>query len=186
MINLLPPSEKRQIRAAQTNVLLVRYIVVSLLLAVLLIIATTGVYLLMKQSKKSAEETIAQSTAKSANYQQAEHEANVFNQDLATAKSILDKEVHYSKIIVKIAQSLPSGVVLESLTLDSKTFGQPMTLNALGRNYHDALRLKSSLERSSMFSDVRLQSVSQNTSNKDSYGLTIVLSVTINPEVAKS
>lgn len=186
MINLLPPQEKRQILAGQTNVILWRYCIVSLLLAALLFTITGGVYYIMTRAKADAETTIASSNQEAAKYQEVQQKVTEFTNNLTTAKTILDKEVRYSKIAIKIAQSLPSGIVLQSLSLDAKTFGTPTTLNALGKSYDDALRLKTSLEQSDAFQDVHLSSVAQASGeNTGDYPISITINVTIRPEVAK-
>ena len=186
MINLLPPQEKRQILAGQTNIILWRYCIVSLLLAGLLFIITGGVYYVMARAKADAESTIETSNRETAKYQNVQQQVTEFTNNLTTAKTILDKEVRYSKIAVKIAQALPSGVVLQSLSLDAKTFGTPTTLSALGKSYDDALRLKTNLEQSDAFQDVHLSSVAQSTSeDATEYPISIAINVTINPEVAK-
>lgn len=186
MINLLPPSEKRQIIAGQTNVLLWRYCITSLLLAGLLLAVTGGVYFMMIRSKAGAEETIASSNQVAIKYQEIQRQSTEFSSNLATAKTILGKEVRYSKIAVSIAQALPSGVVLESLNLDAKTFGTPIVINAMGKNYDDSLRLKTSLEKSGSFKDVHLSSVAQEAGeNVGEYPVSIAITVTIDPEVAK-
>ena len=185
MINLLPPQEKRQILAGQTNILLWRYCIISLLLAGLLFTVTGGVYYIMTRAKASAESTIEMSNQETAKYHKVQQQVTNFNNNLATAKTILDKEVRYSKIAIKIAQALPSGIVLESLNLDAKTFGTPITLTALGKSYDDALRLKTSLEQSDSFQNVHLASVTQASSEDGDYPISIAINVTINPEVAK-
>ncbi len=186
MINLLPPQEKRQIVAGQTNVILMRYCVISLMLAGLLILVTGGVYVIMMNTKARAEEAIALGNQKTAQYATVQQEATEFANNLSTAKTILGKEVAYSKVAVKIAQALPSGIVLQSLSLDAKTFGTPTTLNAKGKNYADALRLKTSLENSGLFSNVNLASVTMASDGaKSGYPTAIIMNVTIKPEVAK-
>jgi Tfp pilus assembly protein PilN len=185
MINLLPPEQKRQIRAGQSNFLLVRYCIASVLLAVLLFALAGGIYMIMNNSKKGAEAAIQQSTAKSSEYQEVQQEATEFSNNLATAKTILDKEVRYSQIAVRLAQALPSGVILSSIQLNSENFGQPMTLTASGKSYEDALRLKSALEQSPYFSNVYLGSVAQSSTEDTGYPVAITINVTISPEIAK-
>lgn len=191
MINLLPPERKREIRAGQTNVLLLRYCVLSLVLAALLFILAGSVYFLMQNSQKAAQTAIQESETKNAQYQKVQQDVAAFNTNLQTARTILDKEVRYSQIAVKIAQTLPSGVILQSLQLDAKTFGQPMTLNAQAKTYDDAIRLKTAFEQSSSFSNVYLLSVTNGSdtgegSQSSAYPVSIVINVTINPEIAKS
>ncbi len=185
MINLLPPNEKRQIRARKTNVLLWRYSMVSLLLSALLFALMAVVYIIMINSKAEAEETIRTSTAKSAEYQKVQEEIAEFSENLATARTILDKEVKYSKVATRIARALPSGVVLESLSLDATTFGQPTTLNAIGSTNQDAIRLKTSLENSEYFDDVHLILVTKREASDRSTSVDITIDVIIKPEIMK-
>lgn len=188
MINLLPPEKKKQIRAGQINILLLRYCMASLMLLLLLLAVSGGAYVIMENSKRSAESTIQESVAKSAKYQQIQKDADTFRNNLTTAKNILDKEVHYSDIAIKIAQTIPGGVTLDSLQLDAKTFDQPITLNATGRSYDDSIRLKTAFEQSPIFKDVHLLSVSYggDGTNPDTNFWMISISVTIISEEIKS
>ncbi|PID33494.1 hypothetical protein CR969_00435 [Candidatus Saccharibacteria bacterium] len=185
MINLLPSDEKKQIIARKTNVLLWRYSIFSLILAGLLFTIIAGVYILMMHSKGVAEETIRSSQAKSAEYRKVQQEITEFNTNLTTAKTILDKEIKYSKVAVRIAQAIPRGVVLESLNLDADTFGQPMTLRAIGRNYQDAINLKTSFERSEYFDEVQLVSVNKVDVKGKPKAMNITIDVIIKPEIMK-
>lgn len=186
MLNLLPPDTKRQIRAGKSNVLLLRYCIVSLVLGALLFAMVVVVYVVMNSSKKAAETVIEESNAKSLAYQEIKQNATEFNNNLSIAKTILDKEVKYSEIAIKMAQNIPQGIVLTSLHLDAKTFGTPDSLVAMGKSYNDAIRLKTALENSKMFKDVHLEEVSIMSEPKGEYNTMIQISVTIDPEEAKA
>lgn len=181
MINLLPPNDKKQILAGLSNTLIARYCISSLLLALPLLLLLIGVYILMANARMNAESTIAEGTAKSSQYADIKSQSQEFSNNLSIAKNILDKEVRYSKIAVAIAQALPAGMSLENINLDAKSFGQPITLNVAGGSYEDAVKFKGLLSESTTFQDVHLQSVTQ----QEGGGVTIALSVVINPEVAK-
>lgn len=187
MINLLPPEAKREIRAGQANVLLLRYCIATLMLAVFLAVVIAGVYYVIASSQRSAEQAMQEGNRKIASYQPAEREYAQFSSNLATAKSIISKDVRYSVISQKIGQALPQNVVLESLTLDASKFGTPLVLNARGKSYDDAISLKTSLEKSSLFEDVHLVSVARANSEegKNNYPVVISISVIIRQEVAK-
>jgi hypothetical protein len=186
MINLLPQDEKRQIIAGQTNRLLARYCIISLALAALLFIYIGISYFILMKSKSDAEQTIAESNRQLSQYQEVQQQAKQFSDNLKIAKSILDKEVPYSKIAVKIAQALPKNIVLQSLDLDATTFGKPVSLTTKGKSYSDALELKTALEnKKDFFQNVHLVSVTANEA-KDGYPMSIVISVVIRPEVIKS
>ena len=107
MINLLPPKVKREIIAGRSNVLLWRYCVVSLILGFLLIAATVGIYLLMEHAKTTAQETIDTGNRRAMQYQKVQQDYESFSANLKIAKAILDKDVRYSKVALKIAQAMP-------------------------------------------------------------------------------
>lgn len=183
MINLLPPETKSQIKAARANRLLLRYNII-LLSAIGFLLAAAGlVYVYLVSAKSSAETAIQDNLAQVSNYSVIESDASSFRQNLSSAKQILDNDVTYSKVILEIASVLPSGVVLDTLSLDSATFGTPTTLNARVRNYDTVLRLKDALQASSLFSDVSIQTIS--TGGEGSYPLNASLSVTIRKDAAR-
>lgn len=187
MINLLPPEAKRQIRAGQSNVLLLRYCITTLMLAGVLAVAIIGVYYIITASQRNAEQGIQKSNEKIASYQDTVREYTDFSNNLTTAKAIIGKDVRYSIISRRIGQALPPNVVLESLTLDATKFGTPLVLNARGKSYDDAIALKTKLEKSTLFDDVHLVSVARATSegNTGDYPVSIAISVVIRQEVAK-
>lgn len=185
MINLLPPNDKRQMHAGQSNVLLLRYCIASLLLAIPLFGLVGGVYFIMRNSENTARAAIEESDRKSSGYQETEKNAAEFRKNLQIAKGILDKEVRYSKIAVKVAQTMPSGIVLESLELDASTFGQSVTLNALGKSYDDAIRLKTAFERSNDFNDAHLEVVSRGETDEQGFNTSISISVIISPDIVR-
>ena len=192
MINLLPPQEKKQISAGRVNVILRRYCIISLIFAGLLFLTIGGFYLFLENSRTSAQANIDEGNAKLAQYQSTQKEVSEFKKDLDSAKVIINSEAHYSTIIPKIAQYIPSGMVLDSLALDTSALDKPLSLSltALGKNKDDAIRIKTSLEKSEIFSDVHLETVVYSGGNQSSdkpadYPITIKISVTPKPEVLK-
>lgn len=188
MINLLPPQEKKQIRAGRVNIILRRYCIISLAFAGLLFLTIGGFYLFLENSKTAAQNNINEGNAKLAQHQSTQKDVDGFIKDLADAKAIIGSEAHYSSIIPKIAQHIPSGIVLESLTLDTSALDKPISLIALGKTKDDSIRLKTNLEKSEIFRDVHLESIvySDGKAEKSSdYPVAITISVTPKPEVLK-
>lgn len=186
MINLLPPEQKKQIRAGQSNVMMLRYCIASLILAILLGGLVVVTYLTLKNARNSAEASLAEGQAKSQKYSQVQQQATEFNNNLSIAKTILDKEVRYSQVAVKIAQVLPPGIVLQSLQLNADSFGKPMILDAYGKSYEDAIRLKTALEESDIFHDVHIISATTAANADNGYPVAISMSVIIDGAIVKS
>ena len=185
MINLLPPEERRQLAASRTNSLLLRYnfFMIGVLAFIGLAIGVTYVYLSTTQA--SAEQQVTNNKSKVANYNQVQQQETAFKSNLATAKTILDKEVIYTKAILSIARLIPNGVVLQSLNLDAQTFGTQTALNFQAKSIEDAVKLKTVLETSKVFTNVHFQSIEESSGSAD-YPVSINLNVTINKNIALS
>lgn len=184
MINLLPFEEKRQIQAARTNVLLLRYVLLTSCVMVATGLMVGAGFVIMNNSKANAEKQIALNTSKASTYNSVQAEAQTFRANLLTAKTILDKEVNYTKVILAIAQTLPPEVTLDNLDLDANTFGTPFVLSAKAKSYDGGLALKAALEKSDVFSNVSLQGMTLAASDSD-YPVSVQLNVTINKDVAQ-
>ncbi len=181
MINLLPVQDKKEILAGRTNRLLVRYLLLFLALGVFMILALVAVYFYLGNVKSVAESNIASNDADSRELMAKQQEVNSFKSDLATARQILDKQVNYSSIILKVAGSIPPGIIIENLSLDPETIGTPTKLNARAKSEQAAIRLKDSLNRSAYFSDAYFDSISHN--SEAQYPYTVTMSVTFNKEL---
>lgn len=183
MINLLPPEEKRQLRAARTNTLLARYNIILLGAVAFLGLAVGITYLYLTTTKAGADQVIRENATQTTQFANVLSEAQQFRSNLSIAKQILDREIAYTKVILAIAQVMPSGVVLESLALDSATFGTETTLNASARDYERALAFKDALQNSSFFTNAHFQSV--DTTGTGDYPVSISLNVTIAKEITQ-
>ena len=178
MINLLPAEEKRQLHAARTNTLLIRYNILLVVIVAFSVLAVAVTYVYLSNTEQNAKATLQGNEARVSQYASVQTEATQFRQNLAVAKQILDNEVSYSSVILQIAQVIPSGVVLQSLDLDSHTFGSETTLTAEARDYNSALALKDACSKSPLFSDVHFQSIT-NIGSSGAYPITVDLNVVI-------
>lgn len=184
MINLLPPAEKKQLKAGKVNIILLRYCLILVAATIFLGLAIGGTLFVLKGNEATAQARIDENNSKVGQLAAVQAQANNLRASLATAKTILDKEIAYSKVVLNIAQTLPAGVVLDTLTLDANTFGTPITLNVKAKSPQAAIQLKEALQRSPFFSNVSFQSVSTAEAASD-YPTAVVLSLTINKEIAK-
>lgn len=185
MINLLSPNEKRQLRAARSNTLLIRYNIFLAIVLIFLLLAIGFVYVYLNNTKANAENAIVDNKAKVSDFATVEAQARQFRSNLATAKQILDSEVTYSKVIVNIAQLLPAGTILSTLNLDSATFGTELPLVAQTKSYDRAIALKDSIQNSPLFSNVHFLSITAGETANSDYPFTVTLGVTIKKDAAK-
>lgn len=184
MINLLSPNDRKQLAAARTNTLLLRYNVLLGLVIVLLIAEMVGIYFVLGMDKANNEATIADNDAKTQSYASTKQAAASFKADLTTAKAILDNQVTYTKLITTIAGLLPSDVAIDTLALNPSTFGTPTQMTIHTKSYQSAIDVKQNLQDSKLFNDVNFQSVTQNTDSSDR-PFTAVYNVTFSKEAAK-
>jgi Tfp pilus assembly protein PilN len=163
MINILSPEQKRDIRAARINVVLVRYCVLLALLVLLTgLIYGAGFWVVM-QEKTAATTKIESQSAQAKAYAAVEKEADAFRGNLTIAKNILGEETSYSNFLTTLAASLPNGTILTSLSIGAGTATDPkgLLLDARTNNYDKVLELKNSLEQSPLFENVNIVSTSR-------------------------
>ena len=161
MINLLSPETKKQIRAARMNVVLVNYCVM-IGVAALCLAAVFGVgFWADMNDQRSAQEAKDASTLAAQEYSKTRTAATDFANNLATAKIILANNISFSKLLTDIASVVPSGVILNNLSLGTNTKNAPITISGRATSSQKAIDLKNSLEASPIFENVSFINVSR-------------------------
>lgn len=183
MINLLPDERKRDIRIARSNVVLLRYdfILISVLVAICGVYALLYFGLTMNQSEATINKGENKKLASA--YSKAKVESEEYSRNLAVARTILDNTVSYTSLISAITEAIPSGVVLDTLSLRAESIGQPTVFSARAKSYGKAIELKEQFQNSKVFSNVFLQSVQEGGAGgglSSSYPYTVTISATIN------
>lgn len=181
MINLLSDQRKDDIRAARANVILLRYSAI-ILLAILFIAGSLYVsYSLLEATKKSNEAIILSNDTKADIYSETKTQVDALSAQLSSASGVLNQEVRYSQVLVKLGQLTPAGAILDKLTLTSANFaGTPAEVTAYAKSTAEATALQSQFQGSPLFSQVTLQGTE--TQGIDGYPVTIKMTVTFNKE----
>lgn len=163
MINMISPEQKRDIRAARINVILVRYAVILVLLAVLVTLIYGLGFWLVEKDKIAVNDKLSSQVEQSKVFAAVEHDANTFRQNLTIAKTILDKETSYSTFLTTLASDLPSGTLLTNLSIGTATTAtqKGLTLDARTSSYAKVLELKNRLEQSVLFENVNIVNASR-------------------------
>lgn len=180
MINLLPDDYKKELRAARANVVLLRYNLFTLIAVAFLVISCALIYVLVSESKRSAEEANSANVAKASSYASTKKEAEEYRKNLATTKKILDNEVNYTDVIFAITSLLPKGVVLDSVNLNASDFGNQTNFSAHAKSYEAAAQLKENFQNSKLFTNVFFQTINTAESGSDPYPISVNISVKIN------
>ncbi len=183
MINLLPDGYKKELLAARSNVVLLRYNFLFLGLAAFVLASSLVVYALLGNAEGQAKATNSDNNSRATQYAGTEKEANDYRKNLTTAAKILDNEVNYTDRVFAITNLLPSGVVLDSLSLNAKDFGTPTVLNAHAKDYNAVTALKSAFQASpTVFSNVHFQSITNDGGGTTgaAYPISVGINVTMN------
>jgi Tfp pilus assembly protein PilN len=186
MINLLPDIAKSEIQAARSNVKLFNYLIIVCLGIVFLAFITVGVYFVMASTQASADAIVSDNRTKTAAYSSVQAQADALQASLVSANTILNSEVVYSKVVTGIAAAMPTGSVLQSLTLSATTFDAPITLTIYSKSTDDALKLKDNFQKSPLFSNVNFQALSTTAGTAANvYPVSATIGLTINKAAAK-
>lgn len=163
MINLVSPEQKRTIRAARINVMLVHYAVALTSLGLLIALIYGLGFWIVGQEKQAITERLESQSEQSKAYTKVEKEADTFRNNLKIAKAILGKEISYSDFLITLADDLPNGAIVSNLSLGGTAAAAKggMTLDARTSSYAKALELKTKLEESVLFENVSITSATR-------------------------
>ncbi len=179
MINLLPDSDKKELRAARTNLLLFRYNLMLVGVAVFLGMAVGFTYYTLNAAQMNAQKIITDNIKKESDYAQVRTDAAAFSSQLAEAKTILDGQLSYSKAILIIAPLIPAGAALNELALDESTPGKPLILLVRVNGEDEAGKVRDNFKKSSYFSSVTTGRISTGVTG---YPYTMELTVVMKKE----
>ncbi len=186
MINLMPDEVKLQLRAARNNVLLMRYITVIFFAALFLGTILIGSYYLLEQTRISAQKLIDANDTKAEVYSTTKAQVDALGTSLSGTKAILDQEIPYSTVLMRIAQQMPPGTVLEKLDIDAASFtGTPLTLKIYAKTTNDTVTLRDAFQSSPYFNDVNFQAVSDGSAGIAGYPITATLTLTLNRTITQ-
>lgn len=185
MINLLPPANKKEIRAGYANRLLVRYVMLSLIVFATMCMAIASVYFYLQTTKNIAEQEIRSNKSLQSKYANVQKKSDEFRSNLATVKQIMSKKVDYTRIMIDLANSMPPGTVVTKLSLDAATIGTPVPILVSAKSHDDAIKLKGTWQQSGMFSEVYFQAVSSETSTAMGYPVSAEYMVTFKKDAIR-
>ncbi len=181
MINLLPPEDKKQIRAARTNVLLARYNLLIGAALLFLALACGFSYIFLMNAKASAETTIQENTQKESTYNDVKNEAEAFRTQLSDAKTIFDEQISYSKAALNLASLFPDGTAIDKLELNASSFTTPTSYNVKVKGEQEARNLLNNLQTSPFVTGVTQGNIAIITGD---YNYTLEVTFTLTKEAA--
>ncbi len=181
MINLLSDEYKSELRAARSNLIIARYIGIILLAALFMFGALFISYSLLETTMDSAEKRIQANDVKADVYSQTQEQVSTLGGQLNQSKTILDQEIRYSRLLIRLGQIMPTGTVIGKLSLGSASFnGEATTLTAYAKTTSEASSIQTQLQASPLFSKVSLTSTDSSGQGIPGYPVTVELSVIFN------
>lgn len=163
MINLISPEQKRDIRAARSNVTLLRYgTMLAVTGALVVLLYGVGFWLVLSEKQAAlAKQEELNKTIQS--YAEVKNQAETFRKNLAIAKKILANETSYSTFLTTLGNYVPSGAIITTLSVGTTTpaANNALTVEARAMSYNKTLELKEALEKSPLFEDVSLISATR-------------------------
>lgn len=180
MINLLSNGRKSRINAARANIIIVRYLSI-IILAFVFITGTLFVsHSVLSSTMASADSIIESNDTKADIYSDTKQQVELLGSQLTDARNILDQEIRYSKVLIKLGQLMPEGTVLDQLTLDAIAFsGQPVPIKAYANSAAQASLIQAQFQGSSLFSQVTLQAT-ETTGGLPGYPIVVSMNVIFN------
>jgi len=162
MINLLPPNDRRQLAAARTNTLLVRYVVILPILIIAMLAEMGAVYFFMNSIQTNNQRIIAENETQAARYADVKKKGSEYKKNLLVAKSILDTQFPYTAVLTAIAQALPEGASIEQIAIDAQKLNTPSEIKMRVQSYQQAVDVKNILQKIKvnsklLFSDAKIQ-----------------------------
>jgi Tfp pilus assembly protein PilN len=141
MINLLPPEYAMRIRFGRSNAMLRRWIIgAGAAIGGLIIIVAGGLIYIRSQSVDLQNQlNKTNQSLKAQNLEKVQKDAADVTGDIKIINQVLGNEIHFSDLIQDIGKAMPSGAVLESLTL-SKVNGS-LDLSASAKDYTSAAQV---------------------------------------------
>lgn len=185
MINLLPQDYRRQLLAARSNTLLVRYIILMAIVIFVIIVELAGVYWFFNNSLANSQASIAENERRTASFQSTRQNAQLFSANLATAKQILDQQVSYVKIFTILSDSMPDGTIIERITVDPSQFGVPTTVDTRSKTYMKAIEFRQALNSTDVFVDTNFSSISLDAQDQSGYPYRSTYNVTFKKDAVR-
>ncbi len=185
MINLLPPAIKEEVSYSQRNATLLMYVKIAVATTMVLAGALFGGRWYLDQQVKRTEESIANKQLQLDHRKDLESEAKSLNARLTSIKTIQKSQSKFSVLLADLAQYMPHGTAISSLTLtgDDK---KPVRLVVDSTEYKTALSFRDSISKSARISAADIEDIKATNdalTNRTTYKVTMTF--TFNPGKAK-
>lgn len=176
MINLLPYDKKHQVKAARHNVILIKCLIFLLFALIFMILACWVTNTFIRGNTNAKVSSSVSGNESSSILSQAE----TIKSDILTANNAITQRVDYSAIITSLAAAMPAGVIIDTLSADGATSSTPIQLILHASADSKGKEFKTNLEKSNLFTNVTIKSVTPAQVALTGYPYDISLTLMIN------
>jgi Tfp pilus assembly protein PilN len=185
MINLLPPAIKQEVVYSHYNRVVLRYLKLVLVLFVLLAGSLLAGRYYLNQQISHTDADITDKQKQVATYKGLQTQAVSINNRLTAIQSIQKSQAKFSVLLADLAQFMPQGTAIASLTLTGND-KQPVQLTVTAVDYPTALSFRDSIARAPRISAADIQSINPQPLVDGKAGLyNVVVVFAFNPGGAK-
>lgn len=179
MINLLPEDMKSDLGSSRANLIILRYIGIATLALLFLMAALVTSHSVLKSTMKNAEDIIATNDVKADVYSDTAQKVQALEQQLTEAKTVLNQEVLFSTILLKLGAAMPEGAVVGELAFNESVLsGAPTDLKVYVKTSNVATQVQNNLQSSGIFNRVSLQGTEEG-QGIDGYPIMVTMSVSL-------
>ena len=156
MINLLANVKKDQIRAARTNIILVRYLGIAAIAVAFMLTALYVSHTVLESTMKSAQVLVDNNSAGVKKMDGLQQKLSSLSGSLAESRVALDQTTDYAAILRQLGPALPKGVIVSTLEL-SENPSQESLLVVLAKTESLVQKTQDNLIQFGIFSGASLK-----------------------------
>ncbi len=183
MINLLPPVEKEELRAAQSNTKLRYYLVVTVLYLAGVFGVFGGAFYLNNTFRQTYTAAYTDTQNRLEDLREVQQKTKTFNDNLAKAKRVYASQIKVSEVLTRISEKLPPGAILNGIALNTNEFNKPLTVVAKVNSIKKAAILKANFDESGYFTNVKIQGITNSPDADPQYPNLVTMTVNLAPSL---
>ena len=173
MINLLPPAIKEEIAYSKRNAIMRNYVILVATIAIVLAGMLVGARYYLNGQITAKQQDLSTKQLQIDKYTAVENQASALNGRLAAIKTIQASQTKFATLLSDLAQYMPPGTALTSLTLTGNS-KLPVQVTVLANDYATALSFRDSIIRSKRISAADIESITPAAGGPGAFALTAV------------
>ncbi len=141
-INLLPPEQKQSISYARRNTVLRKWVIAATIgvLGIVVVVAVGSFFISQSTKNQQAQVTDMKNQLAVQKQTEVEQQVSSISNSIKLTLQVLQRQIFFSKLLVKVGEVMPSGTLLEGLTISSQQ--NSIDLAAAAKDYQTATQVQ--------------------------------------------